>query len=241
MAAARAAGGHVPDQDSEPVVLALPFRGTWTVQNSPARRIPSHGTHLLGVTYAIDFVAVDHRGRTASVRDWHTVIGTEPPERFLGFGQPILAPAAGRVVAVHDGEPDHPARRSPLTLVPYMLTQTGRLRQGIGAVAGNYVILSTGSPGPYVGLVHLRQGSLLVQPGDNVAAAQPIAQCGNSGNSTQPHVHVQVMDSSELLRAHGLPMAFSRYRTSRRRGMQARTVALGMPVDGEVVEPLEEG
>ncbi|GAA4285869.1 M23 family metallopeptidase [Georgenia daeguensis] len=237
-AAVRAAGDYVPDPGRAPVPLALPFQGTWIVQNSPATRVPSHGTHVLGETYAIDFVAVDRRGRTAPVRDWRTVAGTEPPERFFAFDRPILAPASGRVVAVHDGEPDHPARRSPLTLVPYMLTQAGRLRQGLGAVAGNYVILSLGASGPYAGLVHLRRGSLLVRPGDEVTAGRPLARCGNSGNSTQPHVHVQVMDSSELLRARGLPMAFSHYRLFRRRDGQSEDVALGMPRDGDIVEPL---
>lgn len=42
-----------------PVVLEFPFRGLWMARNSPARRVPSHGTHAFGVTYAIDFVAVD--------------------------------------------------------------------------------------------------------------------------------------------------------------------------------------
>ena len=41
----------------DPVVLAYPFRGRWMARNSPARRIPSHGTHLFGVTHAIDFIA----------------------------------------------------------------------------------------------------------------------------------------------------------------------------------------
>jgi hypothetical protein len=237
-AAVRAADAYAPDPGRAPVPLALPFHGTWTVQNSPATRVPSHGTHLLGETFAIDFVAVDRRGRTAPVRDWRTVAATEPPERFFGFDQPILAPASGRVIAVHDGEPDHPARRSPLTLVPYLLTQAGRLRQGLGAVAGNYVILALGASGPYVGLVHLRRASLLVRPGDDVTAGRPVARCGNSGNSTQPHVHVQVMDSSDLVRARGLPMAFSDYRSVRRHGGWTEDVALGMPRDGEIVEPL---
>ena len=43
----------------DPVLLELPFRGRWQARNSPARRVPSHGTHRFGVTYAIDFVAVD--------------------------------------------------------------------------------------------------------------------------------------------------------------------------------------
>jgi hypothetical protein len=85
------------------IVLSLPFTGRWLAQNSPARRIPSHGTDLLGERYAIDFVAVDHHRRTADRRDWRTFLATEPAERFLAFGQPILAPAAGTVIAAHDG------------------------------------------------------------------------------------------------------------------------------------------
>ena len=73
-------------------MLALPFRGRWLAQMSPARRVPSHGTHLFATTYAIDFVAV-HGRRTANAVDWRTVLSVEPPERFVGYGQPILAPA----------------------------------------------------------------------------------------------------------------------------------------------------
>jgi hypothetical protein len=68
------------------VELALPFAGRWAVQNSPPRRVPSHGTDLMGERHAIDFVAVDDRGRTASTRDWRTFLATERPERYVGFG-----------------------------------------------------------------------------------------------------------------------------------------------------------
>src|SRR3954466_15892128 len=95
----------------DPVLLTLPFRGTWLARNSPARRVPSHGTHLFATTYAMDFIAVMGR-RSAAVRDWRTLLSTEPVDRFFGFGQPILAPGAGRVVSVYDGEADHEARRS---------------------------------------------------------------------------------------------------------------------------------
>lgn len=111
-------------------VLSLPFEGRWLVQNSPARRVPSHGTDMLGQRYAIDFVGVDEKRRTAFRRDWRTFLATEPPERFVAFGRPILAPGDGVVIAVHDGEVDHEARRTPLTLVPYMFGQQKRFRQG---------------------------------------------------------------------------------------------------------------
>lgn len=236
-AAIRAAAAYRPDPDRPSVVLSLPFEGPWLAVNSPARRIPSHGTHFLGQTYAIDFVAVDTRGRTGTVVDWRTALATEPVERFVGYGAPILAPADGQVVLVHDGEPDHEARRSPVTALPYLLTQRSRLRRGLGAITGNHAILALAEGGPYVALAHLRPGSLRVAAGDRVRVGQLIAACGNSGNSTQPHVHIQVMDSADLLTARGLPMAFRDYRAWPRGGKgQPSWVSQGVPDHRQRVE-----
>lgn len=194
----------------EPLLLNLPFTGRWTVQNSPANRVPSHGTHLFGTAYAIDFVAVDGHGRSAPP-SFRTFFGTEPPEAFTGFGSPVLAPAAGTVTAVHDGEPDHEARRSPLSLAGYALTQRERVRTGPAGIAGNHVVLAigTGRDRAYVLLAHLRRGSIAVAVGDAVSAGTPVGACGNSGNSTEPHVHIQVCDSMDWERAAGLPLMFS--------------------------------
>lgn len=220
----------------DPVALVLPFRGTWLVRNSPARRVPSHGTDLFATTYAMDFVAVRGR-RTATVRDWRTLLATEPPQRFLAFGLPVLAPAAGRVVAVHDGEADHEARRSPTTLLSYALTQAARVRRGAGAVAGNHVIVELAGHRGYVLLAHLRAGSLRVAVGDEVGVGQELADCGNSGNSTQPHLHLQVMDAADPYAARGLPMAFRHYRSWRRPGDPPVEVDRGVPGEAAVVEP----
>lgn len=219
------------------VVLTLPFRGTWLARNSPARRVPSHGTYLFATTYAMDFIAVRGR-RTATTRDWRTVLSTEPVDRFFAFGQPIVAPAAGRVVSVHDGETDHPARRSPLRLLAYALTQAARVRGGAGAIAGNHVILDLADGRGYVLLAHLRAGSIRVGDGEAVPTGRELAVCGNSGNSTQPHLHIQVMDSADPFTAHGLPMSFQGYRVSRRPGGPPIVVQCGVPGESEVVEPL---
>lgn len=137
---------------SPAVSLSLPFRGTW----------------LFATTYAVDFVAVDGR-RTGTTRDWRTVLATEPPERFVGSGQPVLAPAAGTVVSVLDGVADHEARRSQVSLTPYALTQAGRIRGGPAAIAGNHVVLQLADGGAFVLLAHLRRGSVAVTPGMPVA------------------------------------------------------------------------
>ncbi|QGU04857.1 M23 family metallopeptidase [Corynebacterium comes] len=209
---------------TEPEVLAFPLTGRWLARNSPARRIPSHGSHLMGTTYSIDLIGVDGRGRAAT-RGWASAFGTEPPEKFLGFGRPVLAPVDGTVVVAHDGEEDHAARRSPLTLIPYLLSQRSRLREGgITAITGNYVIIDAGFCGPYVTLVHLRRGSLQVESGQRIQVGQQIGECGNSGNSTQPHLHVQVTDSADWETCRGLPMLF-----------RFGDGSVGMPDEGEIV------
>jgi hypothetical protein len=194
---------------SEPIALGLPLPGSCRVQNSPANRVPSHGTAALGSSYAIDLVPVDDRGRSAPP-SWRGLVSSEPPDIFIGFGRPVLAPSAGRVVLTHDGEPDHEARRSQLALVPYMLTQRERARRGAAGLAGNHVVIDVGANGPYVLLAHLQRNSLQVQIGQQVRLGDQVARCGNSGNSTEPHVHLQVTDSITWSSARGLPFIFTR-------------------------------
>ena len=156
------------------IELSLPFAGLWLARNSPARRVPSHGSDLVGERYAIDFIGVDDRHRTVGIRDWRTFFATEPPERFFAFGQPILAPGSGTVADVHDNELDHEGRRTTLALVPYTLGQAARLRQGVGAIAGNYVTISLPEGSSFVALAHLQTGSI----GQEVVEDQQIANCG---------------------------------------------------------------
>lgn len=189
------------------VVLDLPFRGRWRTEMSPARKVPSHGMTLFGTSHAIDFVAVDDRGRSAP-RSWRSVLATEPPEIFVGFGVPVLAPVAGTVVGVHDGEEDHEARRSQLALLPYALGQAGRARQGHHTLAGNHVVIEPAPGGPVVLVAHLRRESVAVTVGDRVVSGARLGECGNSGNSTEPHVHVQVSDTMDWDSAQGVPLAF---------------------------------
>jgi murein DD-endopeptidase MepM/ murein hydrolase activator NlpD len=176
------------------VDLGRPGPGRWLIQNSPANRVPSHGTALLATSYAIDFVPVDDRGRTAPVTA-RTLVRPEPPTLFPGFGRPVLAPAEGRVVAVHDGEVDHPAYRGFPSL-RYALTQSRRLTAGWVTLAGNHVIIEV-RPKTCVALCHLRRGSVRVGVGTVVRRGDQLADCGNSGNSTEPHVHLQAMDDPD--------------------------------------------
>ncbi|MGY5764222.1 M23 family metallopeptidase [Brachybacterium sp. DNPG3] len=184
--------------------LEYPFTGRWLVQNSPADRVPSHGTALLATSCAIDFVPTDDAGRTAPIT-FSTFMRPEPAERFPGFGRVLLSPVEGIVVAAHDTEPDHPAHRG-LPSLGYALTQRRRLRAGWTALAGNHVLIE--SRGIVVALCHLRRGSLHVRTGQHVQRGGVLAQCGNSGNSTEPHVHIQAMTALAVEHAAAVPLTF---------------------------------
>lgn len=216
----------------EPLLLALPGAGAWQARNSPARRVPSHGTHALGTTYAIDLVPVDERGRSAPF-SWRTLLATEPAEAFVGFGRPVTSAASGRVAAVHDAEPDIRSHRSLLAAPRFLATQGERLRQGPNAVVGNHVIVEIRPGGPFVLVAHLQRGSVRVRPGEDVVVGQPLGACGNSGNTTLPHVHLQVTDSMNWRTARGLPLAFESYR----RLGDGALVRAGVPAEGENVVP----
>ncbi|GAA1187000.1 M23 family metallopeptidase [Nesterenkonia xinjiangensis] len=186
---------------SAAVDLHYPFDGRWLTQNSPADRVPSHGTVLFAASYAIDFVPVDDTGRTAPI-SLRSLVRSESPDRFPGFGRPVLAPVEGVIVAAHDAEGDHAVHRG-LPSVGYALTQRSRATQGWVALAGNHVFIDAG--GAVIVLCHLQQDSVCVEVGQKVRPGDMLGRCGNSGNSTEPHLHLQAMDRSDVERARAVP------------------------------------
>ncbi|MFJ9622673.1 M23 family metallopeptidase [Streptomyces sp. NPDC101181] len=205
----------------EPVEVGPPVTGRWTALNSPADKTPSHGTHAYGQTYAIDIVA---EPRTPD---------GEPParppfrllwplarrnDRFPAFGEPLFAVADATVVRVGDGQRDHLSRTSLPALVLLLLIEANvRSVLGVHRVLGNHVVLDLGG-GTYAVYAHLRRGSAAVAAGDTVRSGQEIGRVGNSGNTTEPHLHFHLMDGPDPDAARGVPFTW--------RGV-------GVPADGE--------
>ncbi|WP_345430118.1 M23 family metallopeptidase [Actinoallomurus vinaceus] len=200
---------RVRPAEREPVEVSPPVRGRWVAVNSPADRVPSHGVHAYGQTYAIDLV---HHPDTE--REWQGVRAAWPParrpERFPGFGRPVFAPVDGVVVRVRRRSRDHWSRDSVPGVI-YLLVE-GMVRElfGPGRLLGNHIVIAMDGGG-YAVLAHLRRGSARVTAGQRVTAGEQIAECGNSGNSSEPHVHFQLMDVPHFLGAVGVPFRFDRF------------------------------
>jgi murein DD-endopeptidase MepM/ murein hydrolase activator NlpD len=98
----------------------------------------------------------------------------------------------------------------------------GKLRQLLGGarlLAGNTIVLDLGS-GVFASFSHLKRGSARVEPGQHVRRGDLLGLCGNSGNSSEPHLHFQLMDSADAVRARGIPCAFSAYEVRRGDGWE---------------------
>jgi hypothetical protein len=185
--------------------VAPPVRGRWRAVNSPADRVPSHGIHAYGQTYAIDLVYEPAGRPTGGVTGGRLAC---PPTAFPGFGQPVYAVAPGRVVRVRQGQRDHWSRTSAPALLYLIVESMVRELFGAGRVVGNHVVVDHGG-GRYALYAHLQRGSVGVRAGQHVQAGEQIARCGNSGNSSEPHVHFQIMDRSRPTFAAGLPFRFT--------------------------------
>lgn len=186
------------------IELTHPFAGAWQVRNSPVDRVPSHGTTRFASAHAIDVVPVGGDERTAPLT-WRSLLRPEPPQRFPGFGRAIVSPVAGQVVAAHDSEPDHATHRGMPSLRS-ALTQGRRAVDGWPALAGNHVMIRC--EGGVVALCHLQRSSVAVRVGELVVIGQPVACCGNSGNSTEPHVYVQAIDRLPVEAAQAVRITF---------------------------------
>ncbi|HEX8550391.1 MAG TPA: tetratricopeptide repeat protein [Abditibacteriaceae bacterium] len=191
-------------------VLSLPFRGRWRVTQGNGGEFTHRG---LSARFAWDFEATEPSGISSSER-----APQGQNERYASFGQEVLAPADGRVVALRDGAPDN---------APYQSSPSSH--------TGNYILLEH-EPGEFSVLAHLKNGSVAVAVGETVKRGQLLAQCGNSGSTALPHLHFSFMGNYNGTRI-SQPAAFSGY-TAWRHSWPVE-VGRGVPAEGEIVQSSE--
>ncbi|QMU70897.1 M23 family metallopeptidase [Streptacidiphilus sp. P02-A3a] len=174
--------------------------GSWYIAQGGGRGL-NHHYAVPPQRGALDILKVGPRGtRSRSA--------PRGPADYACYGTPLFAPCAGTVSLAVDRYPDQ---------VP------GRPRYG--PVFGNEVRIDTGSE--TVLLCHLRPGSVRVRTGDRVRAGDLLGEVGNSGNSTEPHLHLQAERDGV-----GLELRFTGVTGGLWRG---RVLRQRRPADGPVV------
>jgi hypothetical protein len=188
-------------------VVRFPLRGEWIALHSPGDRIPSHGTDYFAQTYACDFAQLRNDMYYERGLAQH-LLAFKPASEFFCWNQAIHSVAAGHVVRVADGWADIERVNLFLAMARAWIPRPMR-GDDYRPLAGNYVIVQ-GDAG-YALYAHLRNGSVTVRPGQEIAEGEIIGAVGNSGNSSMPHLHFQLMDAADPMNAKGLPFAFSGY------------------------------
>lgn len=161
--------------------LAFPLDdGRFMVAHGGSIALLNHHAGHAEQRYAADISAIDGAGFRAS--------GLLPGElaRYAIYGASVVSPCDGRIVSVREDLPD---------LVPP--------RSDPDNPAGNHVIIDCGDV--TVELAHLQQNSIDVSPGDRLATGDRIGKVGNSGNTTEPHLHIHAFDPDSRI---GIPMSF---------------------------------
>lgn len=183
--------------------LRLPFEGDWYVFWGGRTLAQNYHSAYRDQRFAYDIIirrdGSSHTGDGKSLEQYHC------------WGQPILAPGAGTVVTALDSLPDQqPGRMDPEN------------------PPGNHVVVDHGN-GEFSLLAHLRRGSVAVRAGQRVAQGQKLGECGNSGNTSEPHLHYHLQNAPGFGAGEGLPAQFNGYVAD------GQPVTRGEPVKGQTV------
>ncbi len=188
--------------------LHLPFRGEWFVVWGGRTLEQNYHAANRAQRFAFDFVisrdGATHGGDAARL------------DSYYCWDQPILAPGAGVVAAVTADLPDNPIGttdpRHP---------------------AGNHVVIDLGN-GEFAFLAHMQEGSITVAVGDRVVAGDTLGRCGNSGNTSEPHLHMHLQTTTDLANGEGLPAQFVDYVAN------GQNITRGEPEAGQIVSATPE-
>jgi biotin carboxyl carrier protein len=226
-----AAGTKVSDVTT---TITSPLRGkNWLAAGAPSntsdhRRaiVVIDGTPHIAQRYAIDWVQIDEKGSTykGAARD---------NRNYYCYGAEALAAADATVMEVKDGIPENtPGEASHAVEIT------------LETVAGNHVNLDLGG-GVFAMYAHFQPGSIRVKVGDKVSRGQVLGLVGNSGNSSEPHLHFQLMDRNSQLGSEGLPYKMEFQLTGHSSGLEHPTIDRlpsprseqgEMPLENEIVD-----
>jgi murein DD-endopeptidase MepM/ murein hydrolase activator NlpD len=176
---------NLPKIERNTTKLNLPFKGEWTVIWGGDTKELNYHVESIAQKNAFDIVVTDAKGNSYKTN------GTTN-EDYYAFGKELFAPCDGEIVLVVDGVKDNkPGELNPVY------------------IPGNTVIIKTIN-NEYLFFAHFKQHSIKVAEGQKVKQGQLLGFCGNSGNSSEPHVHFHLQNVENMNVATGVKCYFDK-------------------------------
>lgn len=173
----------LPKIERNSTKLILPFKDEWTVTWGGDTAELNYHVESKAQKNAFDFVITDENGKSYKT-DGKT------NEDYYAFGKELIAPCDGKIVLVVDGIDDNvPGELNPIY------------------VPGNTVILKTAN-NEYLFFAHFKQNSIKVKKGQKIKKGETLGLCGNSGNSSEPHLHFHIQNVKDMNVATGVKCYF---------------------------------
>lgn len=176
---------------------SMPIKENWMVFWGGTNQLINYHYLSENQRYAYDLVMTKN-GRTHHGNP-------KKNKHYYAFGEEVAAPAGGKVIQVvediRDNIPGEMNAKQPL---------------------GNHVIIEHEN-GEYSLLAHFKENSISVKAGDYVERGEVLGLCGNSGNSSEPHIHFQVMDSPYFFEGNSVHIQFKSQEE---------------PIQGDIVKPV---
>ena len=169
--------------------MKLPFKGEWSVTWGGDTKEQNYHVESIAQKNAFDILIKDEQGAT------HKGTG-EFNEDYYAFGKELYAPCDGEVVLVVDGVKDN---------IPGVLNPI--------YIPGNTVIIKTAN-GEFAFFAHFKQNSIVVKQGQKVSSGALLGLCGNSGNSSEPHLHFHLQNVEDMTKATGAKCFFDQLKVN---------------------------
>jgi hypothetical protein len=169
-------------------IYSLPFKGEWFVANSGNTKVTSHSWGLITQRYAYDFVVLDSYKLSFNKK-------ANNINNYYCYNKGIISAQEGVIIKIVNNIND------------YKKVGNYSLDWKTKNVIGNHIIIKHNN-GEYSLYAHLKKQSIKVKKGDNVEKGELLAYCGNSGRSTEPHLHFQIMKNPNFFFAKSLKIKF---------------------------------